>query len=95
MAILKIRDKNGNIVNVPAIKGQSAYEIARDNGFEGNEQEWIDSLKGNQGKSAYQYAQDGGFTSTDSSGVAYSPYFCKHMLVCEDNVEEFNVVTVE
>lgn len=46
MAILKIRDKNGNIVNVPALRGQSAYEIARDNGFEGTEQEWLDSLEG-------------------------------------------------
>lgn len=47
MAILKIRDKNnGNVINVPAIRGQSAYEIARANGFEGTEQEWIDSLKG-------------------------------------------------
>lgn len=30
--------------------GKSAYEIAVANGFEGNEAEWIESLKGEQGK---------------------------------------------
>lgn len=42
-----------------------------------------------------QELRDNEFTSTDSEGVAYSPYFCKHMITCEDNVEEFNVVTAE
>lgn len=65
MAILRIKDINGNWINVPAIKGQSAYEIAKENSFEGTEQEWLDSLKGKQGKTAYQYAQDGGFTGTE------------------------------
>jgi hypothetical protein len=42
-----------------------------------------------------QELKDNEFTSTDSEGVAYSPYFCTHMITCEDNVEEFNVVTAE
>ena len=42
-----------------------------------------------------QELKDNEFTSTDSQGVAYSPYFCTHMITCEDNVEEFNVVTAE
>lgn len=46
MAILRIKDKNGNWINVPAIKGQSAYEIAKEKGFEGTEEEWLESLKG-------------------------------------------------
>lgn len=49
MAVLKIRDKNGNIIPIPAIKGEngkSAYEIAVDHGFEGTEEEWLESLKG-------------------------------------------------
>lgn len=29
--------------------GKSAYEIAVDNGFEGTEQEWLESLKGKDG----------------------------------------------
>ncbi len=31
--------------------GKSAYQIALDNGFEGTEQEWLDSLKGADGES--------------------------------------------
>lgn len=30
--------------------GKSAYEIAVDNGFEGTEEEWLESLKGEQGE---------------------------------------------
>ena len=33
-----------------AIKGESAYEIAIRNGFEGTEEEWLASLKGERGK---------------------------------------------
>lgn len=33
------------------IEGKSAYQIAADNGFEGTEQEWIESLKGQKGDS--------------------------------------------
>ena len=35
--------ENGDI---EIIGGKSAYEIAVDNGFQGTEQEWLDSLKG-------------------------------------------------
>ena len=34
-------------------KGKSAYEIAVDNGFEGSESEWLDSLKGEPGENGY------------------------------------------
>ena len=40
----------------------SAYDVAVKNGFEGTEQEWLDSLKG---KSAYDIAVDKGFTGTE------------------------------
>ena len=33
--------------------GLSAYEIAVKNGFEGDEQEWLESLKGEPGKDGY------------------------------------------
>ncbi len=57
--------------------GESAYQIAVDNGFEGTEEEWLASLHGadgpagadgtdgTDGKSAYQYAVDGGYTGTE------------------------------
>ena len=37
--------------------GKSAYEIAKENGYTGTEQEWLNSLKGQDGatgKSAYE-----------------------------------------
>lgn len=46
--ILRIKDANGNLQEIPAIcgpEGKSAYRVALENGFEGTEQEWLDSLK--------------------------------------------------
>lgn len=37
------RENGGSSVPGPA--GKSAYEIAVDNGFEGTQKEWLDSLK--------------------------------------------------
>lgn len=37
--------------------GLSAYEIAVKNGFDGNEQEWLDSLKGEKGDKGEQGIQ--------------------------------------
>ena len=50
--------------------GKSAYQVARDNGFEGTETQWLASLRGengyqgSDGKSAYDIARDNGFTGT-------------------------------
>jgi hypothetical protein len=52
-----------NNVGVPGVDGHdglSAYEIAVLNGFTGNPQQWITSLKGANGKSAYEAYQEGG-----------------------------------
>ena len=46
MAMIKVRDKDGNYIDIPALNGESAYNIAVKNGFVGTEQEWLDSLKG-------------------------------------------------
>jgi hypothetical protein len=51
--------------------GKSAYEIAVENGFEGTEEEWLESLVGPQGepgqegKSAYEVAVENGFEGTE------------------------------
>ncbi len=48
--------------------GKSAYELAVEEGFEGDLDEWLASLKGETGatgKSAYQYAVDGGYEGTE------------------------------
>lgn len=47
MAILRIKDENGNIVEVPALKGdagKSAYQYAQDGGFTGTEEEFTAKL---------------------------------------------------
>lgn len=57
----KYMDSDGwnNIISVAdlnesgEISGKSAYEIAVEQGFEGTEQEWLMSLKGDKGDSAY------------------------------------------
>lgn len=43
--VLKIKDKNGNWLTIPAIKGASNYELAVANGYSGTEAEWIELLK--------------------------------------------------
>lgn len=50
MAMIKVRDKDGNIIDIPALNGESAYNIAVKNGFVGTEQEWLESLKGEKGE---------------------------------------------
>ena len=47
--VLKIKDKNGNFIPINAIrgeKGKSAYEQAKDGGFNGTEEEFIATLFG-------------------------------------------------
>ena len=44
MSVLKIRDENGNVTEIAAIKGDSAYQIAVRNGFAGTEAEWLDYI---------------------------------------------------
>ena len=42
--IAKIRDKNNNWSSIPALKGESAYELAVKKGFEGSEDDFNNSL---------------------------------------------------
>ena len=44
----------GTPINPSKLSGKSAYQIALNNGFEGTEQEWLSSLKGEQGISGAQ-----------------------------------------
>lgn len=45
MSVLRYRDANGNVSNIRAIRGKSAYQIAVDNGFKGTEKEWLETLQ--------------------------------------------------
>lgn len=53
-------------------QGQSAYEVAVENGFKGSEAEWLESLKGpkgDPGKSAYEVAVDNGFQGDEADWI--------------------------
>ena len=50
MSLIRIRDKSGNYIDIPALQGESAYNIAVRNGYTGTEQEWLESLKGEKGE---------------------------------------------
>lgn len=43
--VMRVRDNSGNAVNIFAIRGRSAYQVAVDNGFKGTEKEWLASLQ--------------------------------------------------
>ena len=45
--------------------GKSAYEIAVEHGYQGTEEQWLDSLKGADGKSAYEIAVEHGYVGTE------------------------------
>ena len=46
MAVLYIRDKDGNFVPINTIRGKSAYEQAKEGGYNGTEEEFIAFLNG-------------------------------------------------
>lgn len=46
MAVLKLRDKKGNVVTVPSITGQSAYQVWLDSGNTGTEEDFFRTLVG-------------------------------------------------
>lgn len=49
LPLVRLKNEDGSAVDVIGIRGQSAYEVAVNNGFEGTEQEWLDSLQGPPG----------------------------------------------
>lgn len=54
-------------IGLPGAPGKSAYEIAVDKGFVGNEQAWLDSQEGDD---AYQIAVADGFVGTPTQWLA-------------------------
>lgn len=53
-------------INLGRVVGFSAYEEAVRKGFKGNEQQWLDSLKGD---TAYELAVKHGYEGTEESWV--------------------------
>lgn len=46
LTYLLAKNYTNSILEEDNLKGKSAYEIAVENGFQGSEQDWIESLKG-------------------------------------------------
>jgi hypothetical protein len=59
-------------INICDFLTLSAYGIAVMNGFEGTEQEWLESL---EGKSAYEVAVDNGFVGTETEWLDHLKKF--------------------
>ena len=63
MAILKVKDKDGNVIEIPAIAGPPGKD--GEPGKDGK-----DGAVGKDGKSAYEYAKDGGYPGTEAEFAA-------------------------
>lgn len=73
----------GKYENCGPLNGESAYEIAVQQGFSGTEEEWLASLKGEDGepgadgrqgvdgKSAYEIAVEHGYTGTEAEWAEF------------------------
>lgn len=46
---IALKANNGKVELTYGARGKSAYQVAIDNGFEGTEVEWLESLEGNPG----------------------------------------------
>lgn len=51
---VKVKNASGEFEGLPALRGQSAYEIAVQNGYKGSEAEWIESTLGDGWVTAFQ-----------------------------------------
>jgi hypothetical protein len=47
MAIITIKDKDGNLIDIPALQGKTAYQYAKEQGFTGTEDEFGNILANN------------------------------------------------
>lgn len=49
-----IKNEKGEYEGIPALRGIDSYELARKNGFEGSEEEWLESIIGDGWVGAFQ-----------------------------------------
>lgn len=49
LPLVRLKNDDGTYADVIGIRGQSAYQVAVNNGFEGTEEEWLKSLQGPPG----------------------------------------------
>ncbi|MBE6794927.1 MAG: SGNH/GDSL hydrolase family protein [Ruminococcaceae bacterium] len=74
MSIIRYRDENGEVHDIAVINGKSAYEIAVDKGFNGTEDEWLESL-GNDNKWAKKKMGIIGDSQSERNAHKTSPWW--------------------
>lgn len=83
--ILMIRNEQGEWVEIPAITGKSAYEIAVEYGFVGTEAEWNDAV--NLNRIAAENAFNGA-ENAKSRAEVYSEQTYQYYLQAEDSADK-------
>jgi len=53
-AVVRVKDDSGGYKSLSALRGESSYAIAVQNGFEGTEEEWMESIIGDGWIGAFQ-----------------------------------------
>lgn len=85
-----------DLKGLPGPRGYSAYEIAVNNGFEGTEEEWLASLKGDTGETGATGAKGDTplITATKENGVTTICVDGKHIATVNDGTNGTDGVTV-
>lgn len=84
MSLLKIKDKNGVVTEIPIIQGQKGDAFT----YEDFTPEQLSALKG---KSAYEYAQDGGYKGTENEFSDKLAKECGEFVITFDLNNEINL----
>lgn len=72
--VLRIKNEHEDWVSVPCITGDSAYAVAQKNGFNGTEEQWLDSLK-----TRFKVTEvDGGYLVEVTDSQATSSFILTH-----------------
>lgn len=100
MALIRVRDKEGNFVDIPALQGESAYDIAVRNGFVGTEAEWLESIGGSDKIKIKRREFDmrsvgedyiDGFAFTDVVGTNTIAFYVKENLPNNARIVDFDI----
>lgn len=64
-SIIRVKNSQGKYDTLSALRGASSYQIAVDNGFQGTEEEWVESIIGDGWIGAFQNLENNKANKTD------------------------------
>ena len=100
MSLIRVRDKEGNYIDIPALQGESAYDIAVRNGYTGTEAEWLESIGGSNKVKIKRREFDmrsvgeeyiDGFALTDVVGTNTIAFYVKENLPDNARIVDFDI----